>query len=189
LKIDDARLSSLLQRVAHLPGDYAEIGVFKGATFTRLARHAAGAGIVAHAFDSFQGMDEPTDMDGPQYPKGKMSCGGVRWFAGMMRAHGIEPNSYKLHAGYVPACFDDVAADQLFRFALVDLDQYAPTLAALEWVWPRMSSGGVVVCDDYFPGADRYASAAVDVFLRQPPGPYERSIIGLFGSQLVLEVT
>jgi O-methyltransferase len=186
--ISDADLSALLEKISALPGDYAEVGVYRGATFRRLARDAERRKIIAHAFDSFLGMDEPTAMDGPNYPKGRLSCGGVGNFARMMGETGISQKFYQLHAGYIPDCFREIPATLRFKFALIDVDQYAPTLAALEWIWPRMTVGGIVVCDDYFPGAQKYASAGVDEFLRQSPGPYERKVIGLFNTQLVLEV-
>lgn len=189
LQIADKTLANLLHKTANVYGDYAEIGVFKGATFKRLAADANARGIVAHAFDSFAGMDTPTDKDGGEYPKGKLSCGGVGWFASMMKSTGIPPKSYKLHSGFIPDCFSGITSDQKFRFAFVDLDQYQPTLIALQWVWPKMSPGSIVVCDDYFPGADQYASAAVDTFLRMPPGPYKRNVIGLENNQLMLRVT
>lgn len=187
MRITEKRLAELLAKVSPLTGVYAEIGVYKGATFRMLAADAARRGVVAHGFDSFQGMDDPTDMDGPNYPKGRLSCGGIEWFAQMMRRTGIAGSAYRLHEGFIPRCFDRVPKDQRFRFALVDVDQYQPTLAALRWLWPRMSPGGVVVCDDYFPGASKYASAAIDAFVKDPDGPYRGQVFSLDKSQLILE--
>ena len=58
------------------------------------------------------------------------------------------------------------------RFSLVhfDCDLYAPTRAALEALWPRVVSGGIVIFDEYgihdWPGE----TAAVDEFLADKPG-------------------
>jgi O-methyltransferase len=41
----------------------------------------------------------------------------------------------------------------------VDVDLYEPTRACLEYFYPRMAAGGIILCDDYgtpaFPGARR----------------------------------
>lgn len=186
--IPDNRLAAILDSVSALPGDYAEVGVYKGHTFRRLVTDAAKRGnVIAHGFDSFAGMDEPTNMDGPNYPKGRLSCGGIAWFQTMMRRTGLPASAYRLHQGFVPKCFDTVSDDQRFRFALVDVDQYAPTIASLEWLWPRMTQGGIVVCDDYFANAQRYASAGIDAWLKTTT--HKPRIVEHYASQLVLEAT
>jgi hypothetical protein len=63
--------------------------------------------------------------------------------------------------GWIPAAFraDDLAGR--YRFVHVDVDLYVPTLASLEYFWPKMVPGGIMACDDYnWPGARQ----AVDEF-------------------------
>jgi hypothetical protein len=62
-------------------------------------------GRVAHAFDSFVGMDEPSPEAGSGYPKGRFNIGGVERFAGLMRAEGLMPDAYRCGRGYIPDCF------------------------------------------------------------------------------------
>ncbi|MBK6735365.1 MAG: class I SAM-dependent methyltransferase [bacterium] len=40
-------------------------------------------------------------------------------------------------------------ADRAFRFCHIDVDVYQSGKDVLEWVWPRLSVGGVVVFDDF----------------------------------------
>ena len=40
-------------------------------------------------------------------------------------------------------------ADRRFRLAHIDVDVYQSAADVLDWVWPRLSPGGVVVFDDY----------------------------------------
>ena len=70
-----ADLEWLAPKVANVAGDFAEIGVFRGAAFRKVAELAAVQNKHAHAFDSFAGMDEPTAADGNAYPKGKFEIG------------------------------------------------------------------------------------------------------------------
>jgi len=57
--------------------------------------------------------------------------------------------------------FPDTAAgiEDTFCFVSLDVDLYAPTLAGLEWFWPRLAVGGAIMVHDYaapkFPGPKR----------------------------------
>jgi len=122
----------------------------------------------AHGFDSFEGMAEPTSMDFGQYPKGKFDIGGVQEFEKILFKANIPKPSYKLWPGFIPSCFEGF--DISISFAVVDVDHYEPTVIALDWVWPRISVGGIMVVDDYFRGREGLASAAIDEWLvRQNP--------------------
>ena len=49
--------------------------------------------------------------------------------------------------------------------ALLDCDLYASYLAALEFIWPRLTSGGIIFFDEYFSLKFPGARIAVDEFL------------------------
>ena len=184
--ITDRTLRRIFDRIADVRGEVIEIGIFRGDTFRRLADWSAETNRIAYGVDSFRGMAEPTERDGPNYPKGKLSCGGIGWFRMMMKQHGTDPAAFRLVAGWVPEVLD---ADELqgvqFSFALVDLDQYRPTFEALKWVWPRVQPGGVIICDDFFPGANQYASAAVHDYLAGLPNLYKLKT-ELIDTQLII---
>ena len=61
----------------------------------------------------------------------------------------------KLYPGWIPDRFTEVS-DCNFSFVFIDLDLYQPTLYSLEFFYPRIADGGVIVIDDYessqFPG-------------------------------------
>jgi hypothetical protein len=50
-------IEALCNQVAEIPGEFAEIGVFRGKAFVKVVTMAASQNRMAHAFDSFQGMD------------------------------------------------------------------------------------------------------------------------------------
>ena len=62
----------------------------------------------------------------------------------------------RFHRGFIPQVLSQLP-DTRWAFAHIDVDLHEPTLASLEYFYPRMVKGGVIVCDDYgsklFPGA------------------------------------
>jgi hypothetical protein len=178
-----ADIEWLAQRVCDVHGDFAEIGVFRGAAFRKVADLAARQGRYAHAFDSFVGMDEPSPADGNSYPKGMFGIGGPGEFARLMTKAGIARETYELWPGYVPACFADVPATLRFAFVILDVDHYQPTVDALRWLPARISDHGILALDDYLPHTDTLASKAIKEFLATDHG-FEK--VAAFNQQLIL---
>lgn len=62
--------------------------------------------------------------------------------------------------GVVPEILDTVRIDRV-AYLSIDMNCTQPELAALEYFWPRMVAGGVIVLDDYgFSGHEAQKSAA-----------------------------
>ncbi len=182
--IGNSQLLPLIARVCEVPGDFIEIGVFRGATFKRLSLLAHALGKMAHAFDSFEGMAPPTDMDFGQYPAGKLSVGGVEAFEQILVSAEIPNDSFKLWPGFVPKCFKGFK--EPIAFALLDVDQYEPTKVSLDWVWPRLAPGGILVLDDYFRKREGLASLAIDEWL-PTLDPVEARVLDYVDTQLYVQ--
>jgi len=132
-----------------------ELGVFRGETLKLMCQHRPDDPLIG--IDTFAGMPEPGEhdiVDGvSHYPKGRLA-------ATMREAQRAVPAA-RLIAGTIPEVFGDLVIDQPIAFAHVDLDHYRPTLEALRWLWFRVRPGGVIACDDWFPGRDYLASRAI----------------------------
>jgi hypothetical protein len=175
-------LLATLAKVVHLPGGFAEVGVLTGDTFKRLSLIAHAVGKKAHAFDSFQGMAKATEKDMGQYEEGTLSVGGVDNFKQIMQTAGISETAYELHPGWIPDCF--LNFQELFSFALVDVDQYQPTVQALGWIGPKILDGGILLLDDYFSDLDGLASLAIKEWMQTTT---EFKVIGEIDHQLYLQ--
>ena len=159
-----------MRNVFGIPGDFAELGVMYGESFVRVCREAAKEGRTAHAIDSFTGMAEPTERDrspdGVQYyPKGRFDTDGTGQLIGRLQRE-CKSCDWRIWQGFVPEVFDRVQIDRL-AFAYIDMDHYEPTLAALPWVWDRLSLGGIILCDDYFGNRDHLATPAIDEWMAE----------------------
>ena len=75
----------------------------------------------------------------------------------------------ELHAGWIPERFSEIV-DGDFCFVTVDVDLHAPTRDSIEFFYPRMVPGGVMLFDDYGSGFQSPGTAkAIDDFMADKP--------------------
>ena len=64
----------------------------------------------------------------------------------------------EIFSGWIPEKFHRIE-DKKFQFVHLDVDLYEPTRDSLNFFYPKLEQGGVIVCDDYnfstFPGAKK----------------------------------
>lgn len=156
----------LLRLVAHLQGDTAECGVFRGATSYLIccANQDSRAGDKTHhLFDSFEGLSQPSQKDGAHWSKGDLKCGIEH-----VREALSDFGNLSFHPGWIPDRFQDVE-DRKFSFVHIDVDLAEPTRESLAFFYPRMETRGIIVCDDYGQSTSPGATQAVDSFLADKP--------------------
>ncbi len=156
-------LDQLVQLACLVDGDTAECGVLRGTSSLFLCERIANSGKEHHVFDSFEGLSEPTAGDGSYWTKGDLAVDEAA-----VRANLAAFDFVRYHRGWIPERFEDVA-DRRFSFVHVDVDLEQPTLDSIAFFYPRLSSGGILLCDDYgfstCPGAKR----AMDEFMADKP--------------------
>jgi hypothetical protein len=157
-------LWQLLRLVANVPGNTAECGVFEGSSSWLICAATQSQGRIHHLFDSFEGLSEPGPEDGAHWQAGALSAGED------IVLKKLKPfkDSLVFHKGWIPGRFPDVA-DRSFAFVHVDVDLYQPTLDSIEFFYPRLSQGGILVCDDYGCTTCPGATEAINRFLEDKP--------------------
>jgi O-methyltransferase len=137
-----------VRRIAseRIPGDIAELGVYQGESAWLI--HSLAPDRTMHLFDTFAGFS-PGDL---QHETGEAATYDWHDFADtdaetVRKRLGNSPN-IQIHAGYFP---DTTRGLESLRFALVniDADLYAPVKAGLEYFYPRLTPGGVILVHDY----------------------------------------
>jgi hypothetical protein len=156
-----------LRSTLDLPGETGEAGCALGlssyliCSYRRLYDPSfTGAGH--HVFDSFRGFRGVQTVDvGPysNYRIRKLLQEGPREkqsFRATTEQTLAEFPEISFHEGWIPEVFEELP-DARFKFAHIDVDLYEPTQASLEYFYPRLVSGGLIVVDDYgfmaWPGA------------------------------------
>ena len=138
-------------------GDLIETGVWRGGAciFMRAILKAHGiADRLVWACDSFEGLPMP---DTERFPADE-GTGFHHWdflavsqevVAANFEKYGLLDDQVKFVKGYFEDTLADVPVEKLAVMRL-DGDQYGSTITALENLYPKLSSGGYVIIDDYF---------------------------------------
>lgn len=177
---DLRRFTSMVENVK---GDFAEIGVWRGEASRKVIRLSLIQSKKTHLIDSFRGMDDPGSFDSDFHPKGRFDVGGLAGFRLIMESHGFSKDEYFAYDGLIPTCFEKVPNDVRFSFVIIDVDNYTPTRDTLNWIWPRISRGGILALDDFNAMSDTDCSKAINEFLRER-SDYSR--LDYFNCQLFL---
>lgn len=122
-------------------GDMAELGVYQG-TSARLICQAKN-GATLHLFDTFEGLPEPSSREQRVLARGQFAEGIDDVRARLAPWSGVE-----FHPGRFPETAKAVEAAS-FSFVHLDVDLYDSTATALEFFYPRLNPGGVVLSHDY----------------------------------------
>jgi O-methyltransferase len=149
-----------------IPGARAECGVLGGTSALIACRAArahdpafSGAGL--HLIDSFEGLGEPTEED--RFGDGARTAKSLQKGAYAARLEIAQAalagfSGVSFHKGWIPEVLGTLP-ESTWAFVHIDVDLYAPSYGALSYFHPRLSPGGVIICDDYgsptFPGAHR----------------------------------
>jgi O-methyltransferase len=156
-------LHNMLQQALHVPGDVAEAGVFKGGTALLLRKGIEGHGRALRLFDSFEGMAH-TSAQLDRHRQGDFSDTSVE---GVTAVVGNDP-FIDYRKGWIPETFTGLEPTR-YCFAHIDLDLHQSIIDSLQFIYPRMSQGGVIVLDDYGFASCPGARLAVDAYFEDKP--------------------
>lgn len=170
-------LCELVQRTSNLPGAVADCGVYLGGSTIGMGLYMREHKIQKdiYGFDSFEGFD-------PKSAARDMQLGGVEnedrhlhGFSATSIDHvNAKVRSYGLHnvhmvKGYFQDSFPTIAPELRFSFVHLDVNLYDSYKECLQFFYPRMVAGGILLLDEYndppWPGCNK----AVDEFLTGKP--------------------
>ncbi|HNX17798.1 MAG TPA: TylF/MycF/NovP-related O-methyltransferase [Methanoregula sp.] len=145
-----------------IPGDIAEVGVYKGGS-AKIICSAKGDRSL-HLFDTFAGLPKVDEVDQvwPFY-EGKFAASYEN-----VKAYLAQEKNVFLYKGLFPDTSDPIK-DKHFSLVNLDVDTYESTKKCLEFFYPRMNPGGVIISHDYLtvPGVRK----AVDEYFADKSEP------------------
>lgn len=175
-----ANLYTLARNVQkrRLPGAFVECGVWRGGCTAVMAwvANREGIGRRIYAFDSFEGLPEPTESDGAEaasYAEGKVSGSLAPIGACVSSYENFEKLFFELlrldrqHVEVRKGWFQHTVPQEALKIGPIailrlDGDWYESTKVCLEHLYDHVVPGGFVVIDDY--GHWEGCQRAVDEF-------------------------
>jgi O-methyltransferase len=169
------KLAEFIEETKNLRGIIAEVGVYRGGTAKWICDRTDRRVLL---FDTFEGMPEvgPHDL----HHKGDFADTSLSHISELLRHN----NNYSAYKGVFPANNAQYAEHEQFVLVHLDVDIYQSVKECLEFFWPRMVAGGIIVLDDYNEPNCPGAKLAADEFSKHViPTVQSQAIIvrGLLG--------
>lgn len=151
-----------LNNVIDIEGDVAECGVNIGGTASLIAGslNLQKSEKTLFLFDSFCGMPKETIYDN-YHKKGDYNETNLEL---------VKNNVAKLYdkISFIPGFVETTLSQQderKYSFVHIDVDLYEATKCCIEYFYPRMNKGGIIIDNDYFAPSCLGANKAIKDFL------------------------
>lgn len=137
----------LVGQTRHLTGDMLEVGTWRGGTGCLLGARSKQLGLSATVFlcDTFTGVVKTSAVD--TYRGGEHADTAIPIVRECAAKLGLD--NLSILQGVFPEETGGEIADRHYRLCHIDVDAYQSGKDVLEWVWPRLVPGGIVVFDDF----------------------------------------
>ena len=169
-------LWELAERLANVPGAAAEVGVYKGDMAWQINELLPDRPL--YLFDTFEGFEEKDIITEKAYAFSDASPGEFSdTSVGEVLERMPHPENCNVRKGHFPETTAGLAHMD-FAFVSLDPDLYEPAYAGMEFFYPRMNEGGVILVHDF--NNTRFRG------VRQAVRDYERQLISDGGAPLKL---
>jgi len=162
----------LFEKTAYIEGDIVECGIFKGASFSRFAMFRKILNLEEKkliGFDSF-GIFPETEYEQDKVLRNNfISSAGdqsisKKQLEDVLKNKNCQNNTILIE-GNITITVPEFVNNNNMKISLLnlDVDIYEPTVTILEYLYPLISIGGIIILDDYdsFPGETK----AVDEYI------------------------
>ena len=184
LNVEAYQIFMAVKNTKKVEGDIAEVGVYKGGSAKVICEVKEDKAL--HLFDTFEGLPELSEMDDPREPYKGEASGWERIQKGEYCASFENVKAYlkdypnvHFYKGLFPSTAQPVKTCR-FSFVHLDVDLYQSTFSCLEFFYPRMNKGGIMISHDYI--NLRGVRKAIDDFFEGKP----ETIIELPGRQCLI---
>ena len=171
------RLRVYTQLTNWIQGSIVEIGVYKGGSATCIAKHKVRTRNF-YCFDTFEGMPQVNPNFDNYHKEKDFNDTDFNFVKSHLEKF---PNTF-VYKGKFPEVNSSVIENQKFSLVHIDVDIYESYMNCLNFVYPRMVAGGVIIFDDYDQSTCLGAKKAVDEFLADK----KESLIWKMGPQLCI---
>lgn len=169
------------RQTAELPGDVAELGVYRGAGSRIIYEAIDNKKKSFYLFDSWEGLPKSVTDGDENWEEGELDeadIDEVKQF--------LPEKEFIFVKGFFPQSLStiDIPDDKKFSFMHLDMDLHTSTIDALNHFYTKMVKGGIIIFDDYGVLACQGLKHAVDNFFKDKP---EHPIPLLTGQGLIIK--
>lgn len=132
-----------LIRSLPLEGEIAELGTYRGGSAKLISAFKGDKPL--HLFDTFEGMKETNEFV-DEHRVGDFADTSLQEVKAYLKGY----KNIHFHQGWFPNTTEELPKDIQFCFVHLDCDLYEPTLAALEYFYPRLVKKGAIISHDYY---------------------------------------
>ncbi len=147
---------SAIENTTNISGEIWECGVAKGGTSLFIA---INSNKTIRLFDTFSGMPYCSEYDFHQI--GSMNDSKYEDVVELLK----DFSNCNIYRGKIPETFVGLE-NSVISVAHIDVDNYDSVKYCLEFIYPRVPSGGYIIIDDYNDNDCKGAKKATDDFLR-----------------------
>lgn len=167
------QINRAVQAVSKIAGDMAEVGVYEGGS-ARIILEAESQKTL-HLFDTFEGLPEVSDEDSTWFARGQ-----YRGPLEVVKRNLADFPNVRFYRGLFPVDTAHEVEDVVFSFVNLDVDIYSSTRDSLEFFYPRLAKGGILMSHDYV--SANGVRKAFDEFFADKPEP----LVEMSGSQVLV---
>jgi len=151
----------------------AECGVFTGSTAYQICSLLRPTDTYV-GLDSFEGLPARGIKDATaNFPEGSSKGEFMASKENVAAILSSSKANVSLCQGWIPQVLSTLPEKE-YHFIHLDVDLYEPTLGSLEYFYPKMKKGGIIICDDYgftaWPGAKKALEKFNMPFISLPTG-------------------
>lgn len=177
-------LWSLIDQIEQIDGCLLEIGVWRGGTGALIACKAQLSAISAPIYlcDTFSGVVKASEKDS-YYKGGEHSDTSRQTVELLLNELGI--TNVTILEGIFPEQTANLIMEDKCRFCHIDVDVYQSAKDIVDWIWAKMSVGGIIVYDDY---GNQYCDGIIKCVEEQIHNPDRIIVYNLNGHAVVIKI-
>jgi O-methyltransferase len=143
-------LWQLVGEITKVPGALIEVGVWRGGSGALIGKRAELCGIkdTVYLCDTFEGIVKVDSTKDSVYKNGVHSDTSIKIVENLVIKK-MKLKNVKILKGIFPDETNHFVKDKKFRFCHIDVDVYHSAKDIVNWIWDKMSAGGIIVYDDY----------------------------------------
>lgn len=143
-------LWELVGETKKIPGALIEVGTWRGGTGAIIAKKAELCKIkdTVYLCDTFAGVVKVDSDKDSFYGEGRHSDTSVKIVENLI-FNKMKLKNVTILKGIFPDETKHLVKDNKFRFCYIDVDIYKSAKDIVNWIWDKMSVGGIIVYDDY----------------------------------------